>query len=222
MHQCTNHTHREPLILGFHCMHWQSPTSPGNCPEYELEYFPMRQSLMGRKLFSTQLSTICAYWVLLQHLVRQHFSSLTPLVNQVTRRENPQSSLTLPQGLGSLALHCTKCSKGRVERGCSNLTELQDTSENSGLHGVNAPFFPFFTLPILQDIAPCIKCSKMQSYSFTVEALRVTNLPEHDAKHRALLGCTNTRLPCAPGCAHLYSSAQPAAGPAAHAGWYRW
>lgn len=72
----------------------------------------------------------------------------------------------MPQGQGSLALHCTKCSKGRGEGGCSSSTELQELRVTQG----ECTFFPFLTLPVSEDTEPCIKRSKMQSYSWSVEA----------------------------------------------------
>lgn len=182
MHKYTKPAHRQPLSLQFHCMHRQSPTSPSNCPEYKLEYFPTSQSLMGGKLFSTQFRDICAYCVPLQHLIRTF--SITNSFSEQTDHKRTRGA----------ALLCPRAPQHRTAPNAAKEGEREDapipqSSESSGLHRVNAPFFPFLTLPVLEDPEPCIKCSKMQSYSFSVEALRVTNLPEHDAKHRALLGC---------------------------------
>lgn len=138
MYRYTNPTHREPLTLGFHCMHWQLPTSPTNCPQYKLEYFPMRQSLMGGKLFHPVQGHLCLLGST-SAPGQNHFSSLTPLVSGVIRRENPRSSSALPQGQGSLALHCTK---GRGEGERSNSTECQELRVTQG----ECSFFPFLNL----------------------------------------------------------------------------
>lgn len=140
MHKYTKPAHREPLSLRFHCMHWQSPTSPSNCPEYKLEYFSYETVTDGRETLFHPVQGHLSLLASTSTPDQNHFPSLTPLVNRFTTREPEEQLCCAPgSGLPGTALHQTQ---QRGEGGCSNSTELRELRVTQG----ECTFFPLLNL----------------------------------------------------------------------------